>query len=49
MMNQPNPTKSDEQLRKANRRVAIILGLIALAAMAYPFFFLPDILAGAGG
>lgn len=38
----------DDKQRKANQRVAIILGLIALAAMAYPFFFLSDILAGAG-
>ena len=49
MMNEHNPVRLDEKQRKANRRVAIILGLIALAAMAYPFFFLPDILAGAGG
>lgn len=49
MMNGQNDTKPDEKLRKANLRVAIILGLIALAAMAYPFFFLPGILAGAGG
>jgi hypothetical protein len=49
MMNEHNTVKVDEKLRKANRRVALILGLIALAAMAYPFFTLPGILAGAGG
>lgn len=50
MMNQPNTVKVDEEKRrKANQRLALVLGLIALAAMAYPFFFLPDILAGAGG
>jgi hypothetical protein len=47
MMNGQNDTKLDENRRKANLRVAIILGVIALAAMAYPFFYLPDILAGA--
>lgn len=48
MMNGRNDDKPDEKLRKANLRVALVLGLIALAAMAYPFFYLPQILAGAG-
>ncbi|MGB3916411.1 hypothetical protein J9253_17885 [Thiothrix litoralis] len=39
----------DEKLRKANRRVALILGMIAVAALVYTFITLPKILAGAGG
>ncbi|MBJ6609461.1 MAG: hypothetical protein JG718_03805 [Candidatus Thiothrix moscowensis] len=42
MMKQPD----DDKLRKANLRVAIILGAIALLAMAYSFVFLPKVLSG---
>jgi hypothetical protein len=49
MMSQQEQTKVDDKVRKANLRVAIILGLIALAAMAYPFYYLPKFLAGGAG
>lgn len=48
-MNQQEPVKMDEKLRKANLRVAVILGLIALATMAYTFYYLPKFLAGGAG
>jgi hypothetical protein len=41
--------QDDDKLRKANRRVAIILGIIALVAMLYPFFYLPKVLSGGAG
>lgn len=49
MMKQQYDAQLAEQRRKANRRVALILGLIALATMAYPFFFLPHLFAGGAG
>ena len=42
MMKQPY----DNKLRKANLLVAIILGTIALLALAYSFAFLPQVLSG---
>jgi hypothetical protein len=41
--------QDDNKLRKANLRVAIILGIIALVTMLYPFFYLPKVLSGGGG
>lgn len=38
--------RDDAKLRKANRRVAIILGLIALLAMLYTFMYLPKVMSG---
>lgn len=46
MMSGQEQTKVDEKVRKANLRVAIILGLIALAATAYTFYYLPKFLSG---
>ncbi|QQZ29791.1 hypothetical protein SAMN05660964_03439 [Thiothrix caldifontis] len=36
----------DDKLRKANLRVAIILGIIAGLALLYSFIYLPKVLSG---
>ncbi|EIJ33513.1 hypothetical protein [Thiothrix nivea] len=38
----------DDKLRKANLRVAIILGVIAVAGVLYTFLYLPKVMSGGG-
>ncbi len=41
--------RDDEKLRKANLRVAIILGIIAMLGMLYTFLYLPKVMSGGMG
>ncbi|MBU0655880.1 MAG: hypothetical protein KJ914_12245 [Gammaproteobacteria bacterium] len=41
--------RDDEKLRKANLRVAIILGIIALLGVLYTIIYLPRVMSGGMG
>lgn len=41
--------RDHEKLRKANLRVAIILGVIALLGVLYTFLYLPKVMSGGLG